>query len=265
MKRERILYKIQKDIRSRKFILSVLVVFMLLSLILHVKINPTPLYNEYEFWVTTNSEIKMGDFQLFYDFDSQKGTIEFKAMKTQNLEWIKIKLPPSLRVSDYSIIKNGQMINDFQTDIEDNRIYFDDFSPAIEASRFVIDFHKKNEDLEPHGKFSVHTIADEVYSKFEEGLGRSRIKFNLGKYSCDEPCFYEIADTEPPRIIDKNMLFLESETETKLDVKSKIFILRTFNSFKMILKEASLAIFTGFLVGIIFLITEWIGEHREKP
>ncbi|MEE8402257.1 MAG: hypothetical protein V3R93_00735, partial [Candidatus Hydrothermarchaeaceae archaeon] len=82
-------------------------------------------------------------------------------------------------------------------------------------------------------------------------------------YSCDEPCFYDIANTEPPRFLNNSMQFSERKQEQE-PVRSTIFVIRTLDKNEMILKEVFFAIFTGLLVGIVFLITEWIGKKYSE-
>jgi hypothetical protein len=228
-------------------------------------------------------ELNLCDFIIQYDFNSQVGTINFKACGGKMPDSIQISLSELLNVTDYKIF-NTTHIFELEKDYKIGYGKPDKFNDLVfyikkdlKEVNFFANFTIKNKTqiIEPNGRFFFTTTAKTVQFK-RDAMGMYDtpviIKFNLGKYFCNPICYFEVYDknkVDPQIIYSKNIFRLSVPFETlQLPIEEQPrgtrFVLSTYNSETKSQKDSYWAIGLGLILAFIPLLIEILFKFIDE-
>jgi hypothetical protein len=132
----------------------------------------------------------------------------------------------------------------------------------MDDTHFTIYFKNRNETFKiyPNGRYSINTFAAHVYGSNKwGGDGEERLKFILGKYICNTPCFYDMVESNS-MVINKNVTILATNNKDNFH-----FIISTFNGENKFFKETINALLIGLISGAtIYSIESFVNYLRTK-
>lgn len=195
----------RKELTNFVYVLIFALIFIIGGFTLIESANKTTLnlpFNEYEFEIKfpqNQENIVINNFNVYFDFDKQKGSIYFiivKLNKSNQVSQIQVSLPPTTKVDTFTIHNRTgwKLINKtfYNTTFISNKhktfVAFYEIKSDLEGTRINISF---NGSLIPNGKFRLYSYAKKTYS-----VGRNTISFNLGKYYCQNYCFGDLLSSE---------------------------------------------------------------------
>lgn len=252
-----------------KYLAIVILFLASLSLMYYsFKINITPPYGKYVFDTHINGEKNsIGAFQLSFDFDSQTGSIEFEYRDSLPTS-ITIEIPNELKIENVVAKKGETSINDkfSMTELSASRIVLHSFQSPMKYVDFKFYFRVRAEqEIYPNGLFIINTYgAENIYNKDERSGtdGEDRVKFHLGKYICNVPCFYERVNSSETVMNNYNIIRSPPNTQQNR------FIISTYDSRKNMVKRMIEGIGIGLLISsVVFFLQIFINsdESRRAP
>lgn len=230
---------------------------------------------DYRFEISPNPlNIQFDAIHLYYDFDSQKGVIQFVVRPENNLTGISIDIPNDLSYGEINAYKFEENLTDkydkYEVEgfLDSKRLILSNFNVSVNYVKFLIHLEKTN-TIYPNGKFFFISRADSTYGKSEktDSQGTERVRFKLGKYICNQPCYYDfVSSVEGPL---NNEIVVHSIKEENNEITRSeegnlvSFQLSAYDGNKETERNFWQAVGTGFIVSITFLIIDMLWNRKQ--
>ena len=188
--------------KNKKLKILLLVVIFLTAYVTYNKANIDLVipFNTYTFNIEGVDKLKLYDFSISYDFNTNKGNVTFQIGGTETPNSISIDLPKGMKVIEYNISNRISVLKlnkDYSTWNNTNRINFSNFSKNLDGYMFVVSI-EGNESFKPNSRFIVSASAKKIEYKSDDFYDlHVGLKLILGKYACNFQCYSELRPEEP--------------------------------------------------------------------
>ncbi len=275
-----------KEYSQKRTILTILIGIFLAFVFYNISLRSISLpFNLYEFEINAPDGTWIRNYSIFYDFNKNKGDINFKLGGDNKLKALDINLPDKLNINNIKIIReytkdilvnnisdvkefNGRRVWNNSLYIEDHRIYIHEIEGTLIVS---LEIYSPDKSFYPNGVFKLISRVKDITPI--ENNRNEILTFNLGnefyKYRCSSSFYVpERIDTEgiiPNCNEELLQLYINPSEQLKNLSGINRFILNTYNYNQKVWNDIFRSLAISIFAGTILFLIKQISRIPIKP